>query len=66
MDFGLTLDININQDQYPEIVTTAGVKIMFHNHYEPPLIDEYGMALTPGTENFVSLSYERVFNFVTH
>ena len=33
---------------------------MFHNFYEPALIDEYGMALAPGTENFISLSYERV------
>ena len=33
---------------------------MFHNYYEPALIDEYGLALTPGTENFISLSYERV------
>ena len=33
---------------------------MFHNKYEPALIDEYGMALTPGTENFISLSYTRV------
>ena len=38
-------------------------QVMFHNYYEPALIDEYGLALTPGTENFISLSYERVRSF---
>ncbi|KAL5250199.1 hypothetical protein ACHWQZ_G016058 [Mnemiopsis leidyi] len=62
MDFGLSFKLNINQSSYPNFVTTAGVKVMFHNYYEPALIDEYGLALTPGTENFISLSYERVRN----
>ncbi|XP_063687518.1 serine/arginine repetitive matrix protein 2-like isoform X3 [Bolinopsis microptera] len=60
MDFGLSFGLNINQSIYPNFVTTAGIKVMFHNYYEPARIDEYGMALTPGTENFISLSYERV------
>lgn len=62
MDFGLSLELNIKQELYPEFVETAGIKIMFHNYYEPALIDEYGMALSPGSENFISLSYERIKN----
>eukprot|EP00116_Pleurobrachia_bachei_P003134 sb/3463396/ len=64
MDFGLSFSLNINQDGYPDFITTAGLKVMFHNFYEPALIDEYGMALAPGTENYISLSYERNFPYL--
>lgn len=52
---GLQLQLNIAQDDY--IATAAGdvgVKIAIHPQSEPPLPDELGVAVSPGSNAFIS------------
>ena len=53
-DYGATFTININQSEYFETQESAGIKVMLHHYKEPPLIKEYGLAIPPGSEAYIS------------
>ena len=52
---GLQLLLNINQNDYTATTAgDAGVKIAVHSQSEPPLPDELGVAVSPGSNTFIS------------
>ena len=54
--FGLNLLLNIEQDQYFGLVTKqAGLKVLIHHPQTPPMVDELGFAVAPGTSTFVAV-----------
>jgi acid-sensing ion channel 5 len=51
---GLTLLININQDDYSETPKRdAGIKILLHPQDEPPHPERFGVAASPGTNMYI-------------
>ena len=53
-DYGASFKININQSEYAKTTESAGIKVMLHEYREPPLIKEYGLAIPPGSEAYIS------------
>ena len=38
----------------------AGLKILIHHHETPPMVEELGFAVEPGTSTFVAVGKEKV------
>ncbi|XP_068686049.1 acid-sensing ion channel 1-like [Montipora foliosa] len=54
--FGLNLLLDIEQDEYFGLVTKqAGLKVLIHHPQTPPMVDELGFAVAPGTSTFVAV-----------
>ena len=52
---GLTLIVNINQNDYSATIKVdAGIKIVLHPQDEPPHPDRFGVAASPGTNMHIS------------
>ena len=52
---GLTLTVNLNQDDYSATVKKdAGIKVVIHPQDEPPHPDRFGVAASPGTNMHIS------------
>ncbi|XP_065666594.1 acid-sensing ion channel 1C isoform X1 [Hydra vulgaris] len=63
VDFGLRLQLNVQQDQYYGILRdSSGFKVMIHDQNEPPLINELGFAIHPGMHTFCSIRKTKVLN----
>ena len=61
-NFGATFTININQSEYADTQESAGIKVMLHHFQEPPLIKEFGLAIAPGSEAFISTRALEMYN----
>ena len=51
------------QDEYTETVdenTQAGLKVLVHDHADPPLMDSLGSAIPPGYYAFMAIRNEQV------
>ena len=58
---GLSLSLNVQQEAYyGSYSTIAGFKVHIHNKNEPPLVDENGFAVMPGTCTFVAVTKTKV------
>ncbi|KAL5251585.1 hypothetical protein ACHWQZ_G017078 [Mnemiopsis leidyi] len=57
--YGLSLRLHVAQDDYFETQDVAGFKVLLHNSYEPPMIEEYGFALRPGSETYVRIRLQK-------
>ena len=63
VDYGLRLSLSVQQDQYyGSLRDSSGFKVMVHDQEEPPLINELGFAIQPGTHTFCGLRKEVVSN----
>lgn len=63
VDFGLRLQLNVQQDQYYGILRdSSGFKVMIHDQDEPPLINELGFAIHPGMHTFCGIRKTKIFN----
>ena len=63
VDYGLRLSLSVQQDQYyGSLRDSSGFKVMVHDQEEPPLINELGFAIQPGTHTFCGLRKEVVCN----
>ncbi|XP_063686940.1 acid-sensing ion channel 3-like isoform X2 [Bolinopsis microptera] len=60
--YGLSLRLHVAQDDYFETQDVAGFKVLLHNSYEPPMIEEYGFALRPGSETYVRIRLQKYIN----
>ncbi|ELU15685.1 hypothetical protein CAPTEDRAFT_62670, partial [Capitella teleta] len=62
VDQGFIVIVNISQDEYfyQMYSYSAGIRILVHDPRDWPLIDSLGMAISPGTETFLSVSETRV------
>ena len=61
VDYGLRLQLSVQQDQYyGSLRDSSGFKVMVHEQEEPPLINELGFAIQPGTHTFCGLRKEVV------
>lgn len=59
--YGLSLRLHVAQDDYFDTQDVAGFKVLLHNWYEPPMIEEYGFALRPGSESYVRIRLQKVY-----
>ena len=58
---GLQLHLNVDQSDYiATFAGDAGVKIAVHPQSEPPLPDEFGIAVPPGNNAFISFTKRTV------
>ncbi|KFV71208.1 Acid-sensing ion channel 1, partial [Dryobates pubescens] len=64
---GLEIMLDIQQDEYlpvwgetDETSFEAGIKVQIHSQDEPPLIDQLGFGVAPGSQPFVSCQEQRV------
>ena len=58
---GLRLALNAQQEQYyGNYSKIAGFKVHVHNKNEPPLVEENGFAVMPGTCTFVAVTKTKV------
>ena len=65
VDFGLRLQLNVQQDQYYGIMRdSSGFKVMIHDQDEPPLINELGFAIHPGMHTFCAVRKTKVSNIL--
>ena len=64
-DYGASFVIDINQSEYAPTQESAGIKVMLHHHEEPPLIKEYGLAIPPGSEAYISTRALELHNLGT-
>ncbi|XP_068716303.1 acid-sensing ion channel 2-like [Montipora capricornis] len=63
VDYGLRLSLSVQQDQYyGSLRDSSGFKVMVHDQEEPPLINELGFAIQPGTHTFCGLRKEVMHN----
>ena len=61
VDYALRLSLSVQQDQYyGSLRDSSGFKVMVHDQEEPPLINELGFAIQPGTHTFCGLRKEVV------
>jgi len=59
--FGLRLLLSIEQDEYSGLVTRqAGLKVLIHHPQTPPIVEELGFAVGPGTSTFVAIQKQVV------
>lgn len=58
---GLQLYINVDQQSYTTPID-AGVKVAIHPQSEPPLPDDQGIGVPPGSNGFISLRELRVID----
>ena len=56
MLLGLSLTVNIEQDEYiPEISGSAGLRLLIHNQYNMPFVEDEGLALSTGQSSVVGI-----------
>jgi hypothetical protein len=58
---GLRLDVDVNQEQYL-ISDDAGIKISVHTQSEPPLPDDYGIAVPTGKKAFIHIKQQNIID----
>ena len=66
--YGLSLMLNIEQDEYLEwpVGLDAGVKVMIHSQDQPPLPDDGGIAVAPGRNMLVGIQERNVLDTSTN
>ena len=65
VDYALRLSLSVQQDQYyGSLRDSSGFKVMVHDQEEPPLINELGFAIQPGTHTFCGLRKEVVCTWI--
>ncbi|XP_020604891.1 acid-sensing ion channel 1-like [Orbicella faveolata] len=61
--FGLNLVLDVQQDEYVSLVADqAGFMVLIHDQETPPMVEELGFAVGPGTTTFAALSKQKVIN----
>ena len=59
--FGLNLRLNVQQDEYTSLFTEqAGFMVLIHDQETPPMVEEFGFSVEPGTNTFAALSKQKV------
>jgi len=59
--FGLRLVLDIQQYDYYGLVTKrAGLKVLIHHQETPPMVEELGFAVGPGTSTFAAVRRGKV------
>ncbi len=58
---GLQLELNVEQYEYmPGPNDGAGIKVLVHHPKEAPLMEEFGMAVPPGTHAYIGITMVEV------
>lgn len=53
--YGLILELNVQQEDYIPLTSTAGFKVIIHNFYEPPFPEDTGILVRPGDVTSIAL-----------
>ena len=62
-DSGLRVMLNIEHHDYFSLhARQAGLKVLIHHHETPPIVDQLGFAVGPGTSTFAAIKKEKVRN----
>ena len=55
--FGLRLVLNVEQYEYYGLATKrAGLKVLIHDQETPPMVEQLGFSVGPGTSTFAAIS----------
>ena len=60
--YGLRLSLFIDQNNYSELSTDAGVQVVVHDVTQMPFPDEDGVSVPPGLSAFVGIKLVSVTN----
>jgi len=59
--FGLNLVLDVQQDEYTTFFADqAGFMVLIHDQETPPMVEELGFAVGPGTSTFAAFSKQKV------
>ena len=59
--FGLNLKLDVQQfDYYGEATSKAGLKVLIHHQQTPPMVEELGFSLAPGTSTLAAIVKDKV------
>ena len=59
--FGLNLVLDVQQDEYINLFADqAGFMVLIHDQETPPMVEELGFAVGPGTTTFAAFSKQKV------
>ena len=60
-NFGLNLKLNIQQyDYFGSTTSLEGLKVLIHHQDTPPMVDQLGFSLAPGTSTLAAIRKEKV------
>lgn len=53
---GLKLTLNIEVDDYiTDLADSAGIRLLIHNPYNMPFVEDEGLSLSPGRANLIGI-----------
>ena len=59
--FGLNLVLDVQQDEYVNLLADqAGFMVLIHDQETPPMVEELGFAVGPGTTTFAAFKKQKV------
>ena len=59
--------LDVQQDEYVSLVADqAGFMVLIHDQETPPMVEELGFAVGPGTTTFAALSKQKVVVGIEH
>lgn len=64
-NYGLHLTLNINQSEYLQSTTEAGVRVAVHNRGESPEVENNGIAVPPQRSAFIGLRPRKIIDTST-
>nr|XP_033778426.1 amiloride-sensitive sodium channel subunit delta [Geotrypetes seraphini] len=61
MEFGLSLIVKTEEKNHkPLLLSTAGVRVMIHNHNEPLSMEKEGLEVRPGTQMSIGIRQDEI------
>ena len=59
--FGLNLVLDVQQQEHISFLANqAGFKVLIHDQETPPMVEELGFSVGPGTTTFAAIRKEKV------
>ena len=58
--FGLNLALIVQQKEYSTLTDQAGFKVIIHDQETPPMAEELGFSVGPGTTTFAAIRKTKV------
>ncbi|KAL9964421.1 hypothetical protein ACROYT_G028062 [Oculina patagonica] len=61
--FGLNLVLDVQQNEYTSLLADqAGFMVLIHDQETPPMVEELGFSIGPGTTTFAAFTKQKVVN----
>ena len=61
--FGLNLVLDVQQNEYTSLLADqAGFMVLIHDQQTPPMVEELGFSIGPGTTTFAAFTKQKVIS----